>query len=226
MRTPFLYILLFALSCKNSSNERVVVSKIDSFISNSDTVLYFPKDSFFLVSDSTNKEGDIALKSEFSKLLQSLDEPLIYNTKVSDTNNSLRLLWIRAFENPIIMRISSTKNKYQLMIKEAKKEYYNDNDYKYVKVKDSLISISEKEWENILDALDKQNFSRVPISDQLGLVEDATHWIFEVKLNSNYRCITRVFFNKKSLQNFIYIDKMLQLSKPYISLEEKRLNDK
>lgn len=211
---------LLACGSKNKYKEsKQYFPVMDSLPKNADK-LYFPLDSLFFTSNITNRFGDSSIKSICSKILFSINEPIIYN-RIGE-QYIMRLLWLRPFDEPVMIRLNKLGEKIYANIKEAKKEYSDEENFKYKIGLDTTITLEFFEWNKIVSFLDHDKFWSANSSDTLNAYEDETRWVFESRFRNKYRCITRVYSDSLSLREFNFIKEMYNIGGKVTQMENSR----
>lgn len=223
---PLLFTLvIYGCSIKKKSQQPSSINNLingDMNIPKADDIPYFPLNSNFFVSDITNKHGDSSIKMMYSEILFNLKEPILYNNPKQ--LEVARLLWIRPFDNPVIIRLNKFGGTIYATIKESEKDFYNIKDYSYKLRVDTILVFDEKKWKEIITSLDLQNFWNQS-STSLDDYKDATIWVFECRLNNNYNCINAGYINTCSFEDFGYAKELFNLGKSILPMKNSRENN-
>lgn len=205
------FLLVFLAACNNGSKKiDVVKDKMIQAVPIDSRVKYFPYD--------TSKINRNVLENWGNEVLFSLREPLL-NTYTGD-GNFLRLTWLRAFENPIVVRINRFGDTSYINLKELKiKQNPADNP---IILKDTIINIENERWDEILLSVNQNNFWQSMYSDT-SLSKDGATWFLECRLTNRYKVIQRWddgYLSSKELIN--YGVPLINYLEKYIQFRSKR----
>jgi hypothetical protein len=180
----FLVVVLF-LRCTDATKQYVLSDKLKEAVPVDSAVAYFPKDSLFFASGENRVSADSFVKKWFSETLFLLREPVLYN--YTGDGEFVRLLWLRSFDNAVVVRVNRFQDTIYACIKELKAKSY---DAKQQVLKDTMIFIPVKKWEEILSALQVNDFwDANPTEETAG--KDGIEWMLESRINKQYHCIER-----------------------------------
>lgn len=225
MRLYLLICILFFCSCngKDESKKTVLIDKLISYVPKNVGNLYYPLDSLFFVSDSDNRHGDSSIKARYSEILFNLQEPILY----SCPEESIRFLWIRPFDNPIVVRLNNNnRDTIYANIKELK-NVSNDADHYIPKIGlDTMIMLDLKRWDDIVFSLKTNNFWSASVPDTGSDYKDAVFWILECQLKNQYRFIKRSYLDTSSFKNFEYAKELYDIGNKIISMKNSREGSK
>ncbi len=197
-----------ALLCQQNINERTIYLPFS----------FFPKvEYFFAYTDSTSilvsthyelSEGkrdtikvyakkipntyDTSTVNFYSKHLTALNEPVIF----SDTSNSeiYRFTLLRAFKNPIAVRVTKIENEYRIFWK------VSDGAGGFEPGKliiDKNKKISKREWDNFKTLLIKTNYWNLSNIPDLPTT-DGSHWILEGRTQNKYSVVDKKSIDEDS----------------------------
>lgn len=218
-------LVIFIFSCNSNSNSNEKLShsadKYTLTIPSDSNVLYFPLDSLYFVSDFKNNESDSFLKSTYSEILFNLDEPILYSSK--SNNEITRLLWIRAFDNPIVVMASKLQDSIYVNIKELEKDFYANDSFLYRKKTDTSAIFPLTKQGGIFNSTEVEDFFNQPSYDTLndGSYKDVTMWVLEKRINEKYHCITRLYVDTLSLKQYPIAKKMYDIGSSILSMRSR-----
>jgi hypothetical protein len=130
----FLVVVLF-LRCTDATKQYVLSDKLKEAVPVDSAVAYFPKDSLFFASGENRVSADSFVKKWFSETLFLLREPVLYN--YTGDGEFVRLLWLRSFDNAVVVRVNRFQDTIYACIKELKAKSY---DAKQQVLKDDIYS--------------------------------------------------------------------------------------
>ncbi len=200
------FLLVILASCINGSKKiDVVKDKMLQTALIDSMVKYFPYD--------TSKINRNVLENWGSEVLFSLREPLL-NTYTGE-GDFLRLTWLRAFENPIVVRVNKFGDTSYIIVKELKIK--SSPTAKPIVLKDSIINIEKKKWDEFLLSVNQNNFWQSIYVDT-SYNKDGATWFLECRLNNHYKVIQRWddgYLSSKELINYgapliTYLNKYIQ----------------
>jgi hypothetical protein len=214
-----LLILLFC-SCngKDESKKTIIVDKLKNYIPKDTGSLYYPLDSLFFVPDKDNRHGDSLIKAMDSEILFNLQEPILYNYP----GEAIRFLWIRAFNNPIMLRLNKIEDTIYANIKELMNVPIDADHYIPKIGLDTMIILTLKKWEDIVYSLKVNDFWNAQVPDTINDYKDATFWILECRLKNQYHFIERTYLDSTSFKNFEYAKKLYDMGNRIISMKNSR----
>ncbi len=212
-------LLLNACNYKQNSKSMLVTDKTNEYIPKDTGSLYFPLETLHFTSDKKNRIGDSLIKAMCSEILFQLKEPVLY--KYSGKQQIVRLLWLRPFDNPVVIRINNWQGKIFVNIKEVKQEYHSEVDYTYKTGIDTVIMIGINKWNKIISSLYSKDFWK---SSSSGTVEyeDATIFILEGYINNKYHCITRTIENTAALDSNEYVKDLYEIGNNILSMKNRK----
>ncbi len=232
MKTMYKYSITFLLvliisSCvfKEKSIEEDVLKihkSLNKYIPIDSNQLYYPLNSNYFISDSTDMHGDSSVKKMYSDILYNLNEPILYNYHDNPKLEFIRFLWIRPFDDPVVIRLNKMQNIISANIKELGTEFSGNGDFTYKLTIDTIILVKELQWEKIFNSLYKEHFWRQKSMSSLGNYKDATLWILECRFKNEYHCINQIYINKSSFQNFEYAKKLFKFGSNFLNMENSR----
>lgn len=189
MRLFFVVIIISAFSsCMEKTNRKLIniTDKFKQQVPKDTSVRYFPVESLSL-TDNNKREADYYLKKWAFETLFYLREPVLYN--YSGEGESIRLTWLRTFDNPVIIRLNNFNDTVYANIKELKSKY-SENDIPKI-IRDTIVAIDTKKWQEMLLALQKNNYWNAIYKDTSSEGKDGTTWFLECRLHNKYHCINR-----------------------------------
>lgn len=144
---------------------------------------YFPNKIF-----SENVKNDEFKVKWYSQHLVSMNEPSLWKLIKSPTKEIYRLLWLRTFDSPVVIRLEINTDSAKLFVKRTNGlGGYNAgsliDDFKYEISKDSI--------SNFIDLLRSSNFWKLSANKQLFLGTDGSRWIVEGIKNGKYHLVDR-----------------------------------
>ena len=211
-------LLFYNCNGKEESKQPRFVDKLKPYIPKDTGSLYYPLDSLFFVFDKDNRQGDSSIKAMNSEIIFDLQEPILYNYP----GEAIRLFWIRAFDNPIIVRVNKVEDTIYANIKELM-NVSNDADHYIPKIGlDTMIMVSLTKWDDIVFPLKANNFWNVPVTDSLSDYKDATFWVLECRLKNKYHYIERTYLDSSSFKNFEYAKELFDVGNRVISMKNSR----
>lgn len=155
--------------------------------------LYFPQSIFDELPTGweTNYAIDVIRETEFSKSgwyseqLSALGEPILCS---SSSAKIVRFLWLRTFDNPIVIRLENKNNIITLCWKMGD----GMGGYKPGKmIINARKQIPLTEWTKIEEKLTSIDFSNRPSSENQIIVTDGAQWILEYKEIGKYHYVDR-----------------------------------
>jgi hypothetical protein len=184
-----LLIILLAVTyvtCKEKEVEEAfhVKDKLTEQIPKLMTERYFPLDT--TESSFNGREVDYSIKKWGSETLFFFKEPILCN--YMGNVESIRFTWLRAFENPVVIRISKLNDTAFVRIKELSMKT-TENDTPKIVI-DTLMALKKELWENAVSDLDKNNYINV-INRDTTLGKDGASWFLESRLHNGYHFIIR-----------------------------------
>jgi hypothetical protein len=117
------------------------------------------------------------------KFFKSMNEPCLYNMRISENKEIYRFTYIRSFHNPICIRIEKVGNEIDLYWKKLKGSgAYCEKELKESKKK----KITINEWNQFIKLLDKAEFSKLPKLKER-IMCDGDRWVLEMKTSLIYK---------------------------------------
>jgi hypothetical protein len=142
---------------------------------------YFPRGSL-----STNEWSDRFKANWYSRSLTAMKEPSLSVGQKRDIE-SYRFLWLRSFDNPIVVRIWRSQSNVYLITKQL------DGDggrHPGKLVVNKSRSLSMKEWDEFITLLGQSSYWTSPTTiDDLG--NDGAQWILEGAKEGRYHIVDR-----------------------------------
>jgi len=202
--------LLFSSCVDNTNRGKIVYDKMQSFTQEKKGTLYFPFD--------TLKGNRNVLENWANNVLYDLKEPLLFN--YHGNGEFVRFIWLRSFENPVIIRINRFNDSVYANIKELKIKA-NDTILPNI-VKDTIVTVSKREWQNITEPIEKSNFFTAKYADN-NLNEDGAIWFLEYRNERGYKVIRRWDNGRLSSEPLnYYLIPLINFANEYVSLKSLR----
>ncbi|MBK7885180.1 MAG: hypothetical protein IPJ81_16360 [Chitinophagaceae bacterium] len=215
----FLTIVIFGCDNQKKNKSPQFVEKPDFIIPKDTSSLYYPLDSFSFVLD--NSRSDSFLKAMYSEVLFNLHEPILYN--YTGQYEVIRFLWMRPFDNPIVVRMNKIRKDVYINIKELGKKYYDDSEsYTYVTKLDTTLVLNNEKWQDITTSFTENNFWKVSTYEDFDNYKDFTCWVLEAKLENRYRCINKLYTDTISLNKYVSAKKLFDIGNSVISMKNSR----
>jgi len=201
------FLLVFLAACSNGSKKiDVVKDKMLQAVPVDSSVKYFRY-------DDTSQINRNILENWGSEVLYRLREPLL-NTFTGD-GDFLRLTWLRAFENPIVVRVNRFGDTSYINLKQLKIKQNPAG--KPIILKDTIINIEKEKWDEILLSVNQNNFWQSVYADT-SINKDGAIWFLECRLTNRYKVIQRWddgYLSSKELINYAgplinYLEKYTQ----------------
>ena len=150
--------------------------------SSQENVQYFPNKIF----SENLKDNEFKVKW-YSQHLVSMDEPSLWIITENSDKEIYRLLWLRTFDSPVVIRLEIDRNSVKLFVKRTNGlGGYNAgsliNDLKYEISRDSL--------NDFYDLLRNSKYWKLP-TNKLVLGTDGAQWIIEGIKNGKYHLVDR-----------------------------------
>jgi hypothetical protein len=216
-----LLIILFVLtyySCKEKSNNKVNFIH-DTLSDNFPTLItdrYFPTDT--IVSSYNGREVDYHIKKWGSETLFFIKEPILCNYK--GNVESIRFTWLRAFENPVVIRISKLNDTSLVRIKELSMKTAENDTPKIIL--DTIMTLKKELWEKAVSDLEKNNFLN-KINRDTTLNKDGASWLLESRLNNSYHYIIRWDTgNAEGKELNTFAKTIIQIANGIVGIKSKR----
>lgn len=205
------YILLVLLLCvtqfaclEKSRKIEVVTDEFNPLIPNGTSVQYFSHDT--TLGSYGSWTDDILFK---------LREPVL--KKNTGRGEFIRFIWLRSFENPIVIRV----NKFTDTIYANIKELDISDEQKGV-LKDTIINLGAKEWNDFVDTLAKNGFWS-NTSENTSDAMDGVIWYLESRVGGHYKLVEGWDGGRLTsplLRN--YLDPLIYLANDYVDLATKK----
>ncbi|HNT28031.1 MAG TPA: ankyrin repeat domain-containing protein [bacterium] len=119
-----------------------------------------------------------------SKQLNSMKEPPLYDQAIKEGQESYRLLWLRSFHPPVIIKIEKNAEAYSLYLK------VRDESCPGKLAVDKKVDLSEKDWLAFKESLTKANYWKLS-EDKSPQGTDGSEWILEAKTVDRYHVVIR-----------------------------------
>jgi hypothetical protein len=201
---------LFFTSCFDNSPKNIVTTdKMIQFVPQDTETKYFPYDTI-----SNN-----ILEKWANEVLYRLKEPVI--NAYSNTGEFIRLVWLRAFENPIVIRINKFNDTVYANIKELRVKA-NETNIPII-IKDTIITLDRNKWDEFITPLNQGNFWSTSYTDTSFFNKDGATWFLECRLNNKYKIIVRWddgHFSSKELND--YLGSVVNFGNDHVSLKSIR----
>ena len=218
-----LCLVLVIYSCSNGNNEKnpQLTHELLFKVPKDKDTLYYPLDDIYFVLDS-NRQGDGFIKSIYSKILFNLQEPVLYNYK--GDGEVLRFLWMRPFDNPIVIRVNKVQDTVYMNLKELGKDFYNSDSFSYKKTFDTTLMLDSNEWRQITNNVVSDRFFNLSSYDPLNdnSYKDATIWLLECRLGGEYHCINRLYLDTLSLNKYSAAKKLFDMGNSIVAMKNHK----
>ena len=179
-------LILFLLSCTHEgTRQSPYPSNPDFSKDNGDPIdsltTYFPDTITF----NSNLEAEY-----YSNVLRSAKEPILFN--YYQGHSIYRLLWLRAFDPPMVYSIHNNQGFIWMEIKmPSKVRRLDGTDVQYNNPDLNItIKLSMKEWSYFESLLDKSKFWEMATFDNMHGV-DGSDWVMEAHLEDKYKVVAR-----------------------------------
>jgi hypothetical protein len=195
-------VLFFSCTSKKSNP---VIDHFESNIPEKAGVSYLSTDSF--------------VSRWYSEELYSLKEPILYS--YSGEGQAIRLVWLRSFENPVVVRLNNFNDTVYATIKELSTKYSRKGASQFVR--DTIIPVDISKWKESLSILETNAFWNAPEKDSLNLnAKDGTPWFLECRLRDRYRFINR--WDEGSLSSkdlHLFAKVLVEIGQNYIEMKSR-----
>lgn len=213
-------IIILFFGCSEIENKPLAITdKFGPGIPSRPGVEYFPTDSLFFSSVSKSASSDSFVRRWYSEILFNLREPVLYNDR--GEGQAIRFVWLRPFENPVVIRLNNFGDTVYVNIKELKIKA--DQDEVPEIVKDTMIALDIKKWHESLSTLETNNFWNAITEDtSSNNIKDGTSWFLECRLRNRYHCIDRSDngdFSSKDLN--LYAKGLLEIGERHIKMKSR-----
>lgn len=169
---------------------------------------YFPKENGSAITPFENKW--------FSEQLTALNEPVIFNNRLANNDETYRFTWLRSFHHPIAVRVEKRDQKYMLYWKMCD----GAGGYKPGKlILNKSKTLSKQQWDSFGELLKKVNFWNVATKNAIP-GNDGAQWILEGMHGESYRVVNRWSPDAKD-DYYKCCDYLLDLTGIKISAQDK-----
>ena len=206
-----LIVVLSQLSCSdNPSIGKVTNDKMAQFTPKDSSTKYFAYDT------TENKEEGV--ESWAAEALFSLKEPVL-NTYLGE-GEFIRFVWLRAFENPVVIRVNKFNDTIYASIKELA---IKSTESKATRImKDTVITLGKSKWNELVTPINQSGFWNASYSDT-SFGKDGATWFLECRLNNQYKVIQRWddgYLSSQALKS--YLSPLVNLGNDYVRLKSTR----
>ena len=146
------------------------------------------KDTTFNYSKKVKNIFDTAQIKRYSKYLFAMNEPII-KKEDSIIQEIYRFLWLRTFNNPILIKLENNNNQYKLYWKKTN-GYGGYYPGKITTSKEKIIS--RRKWNRFKELLNSSNFWEEKNNGHIPM-SDGVHWILEGSKNNIYNVYDSTF---------------------------------
>jgi hypothetical protein len=206
-----LIVVLSQLSCSdNPSVGEVTNDKMAQFTPKDSSTQYF-------AYDTTENKGGV-LESWAAEVLFSLKEPVL--STYSGEGEFIRFVWLRAFENPIVIRANKFNDTIYASIKELAIKSAESKATGIMK--DTVITLDKNKWNEFITPINQSGFWNASYSDT-SFGKDGATWFLECRLNNQYKVIQRWddgYFSSQALKS--YLSPLVNFGNDYIPLKSTR----
>lgn len=122
----------------------------------------------------------------YSRILKSLDEPVLYNYKTTD--EIYRFTWLRSFHLPVVIRIQKHNFNFSIVAKILRERYDDEPDEVVTNTSESMIFYR---WMAFKNKLNKADFWHMQMKDVSAQGADGARWIMEGVQNGKYHFVDR-----------------------------------
>jgi hypothetical protein len=126
-------------------------------------------------------------RDRYSALLRRVDEARLYGKITNAPQDSFRLIWVRTFDNPIIVRVSNQGSQIQGRMVRLNGNGYNAGEI----MKQETFSLTAKEWSRITNSIGKAPFWALAAFDTKHKGNDGARWVLEVSTQGRYHVVER-----------------------------------
>lgn len=135
--------------------------------------------------------------------------------QIYEADEAYRLLWIPTFDEPTVIRVWRSGEKYYIT---TKRLHRNQENLEVGKLTvNQTRSLTAEEWNNFTDLVNHGCFWKAPSSIQEIVINDGAWWLFEGSSNEEYHFVERTFPSEYMKEIYRYLFK---LSKMDIKFEE------
>jgi hypothetical protein len=193
------------LACLEKSRKiEITTDKFKPLIPNDTSVQYFSYDT------ASRFYGSWA-----DDILFKLKEPVL--EKYAGMGEFIRFIWLRSFENPVVIRV----NKFTDTIYANIKELDISSEQKGI-LKDTIINLGAKEWNDFVGTLAKNGFWNNALETNSN-AQDGVTWYLESKVGEHYKLVEGWDdgrLTSPSLRS--YLDPLIYFAKEYVDLATKK----
>lgn len=210
MKFLIIISIIFSLSsCLNEAeNNKIVKDKMEAYIPNASSAKYI------LVDTSANN----ILTTWADEVLFDVKEPLL-NT-YSGNGEFVRLVWLRSFETPIVIRLNRFNDTVYTNIKELRLKVNQTEPAKVII--DTMITLDKNRWYLFTKAIETGNFWKSSYSDST-VNKDGAAWFLECRINNQYKVIQRWDDGHLSSRDLHeYLSAVIDFANQYVHLESAR----
>lgn len=207
-----LLVIISFTSCSEKPSEKRLVT-------NDKMVQFVPKDSGTQYLPFGTIQGDRNYLEKWASAdLLDVREPVLNN--YSGEGEFVRLIWLRTFENPIVIRVNKFRDTVYSNIKVLKTKSFEAETPKIVK--DTIIALDENSWQEIKEPLESNAFLNATYNeDYIG--KDGAIWFLEYRIPQRYHVIRRWddgYLTSKELNN--YLVPLIKLSNEVVQVKSSR----
>jgi hypothetical protein len=149
-------------------------------------VKYFPAGVL-----SNNKRGDQFKSEWYSKQLQALEEPSLWELSKGPTpvKESYRFLWLRTFHQPVAIRVDMVENgTARLTVKMAN----GAGGYAPGKlIQNETLTLTKERTDRFLTLIEKNAFWKLPTLEESKMGCDGAQWVIEGVKGGTYHLVDR-----------------------------------
>ena len=216
-----LIIIVSFFSCSNKEGN-TIIDKFTLNLEKDSVILYFPFDSLLFKENAFQNILGYHTKKMSHEVLYDLKEPSLYD--YFGNGDAIRLLWLRSFENPILIRLNNFNDTVYANIKELNIKV-NDSTPPRIII-DTIIVLKKERWDKSLSELKDSNFWRADEEDTSfykSNVKDGTPWFLECRLGKKYHYIIRWDDGSMySKELNIYATELINIGERYVQMKSKR----
>ncbi|ATL47521.1 hypothetical protein COR50_10275 [Chitinophaga caeni] len=201
VRIAIVLSLIICWGCKQQSKRKLsVTDQFSAMVPDSAGHIYFAQDTSHF--DFTEWSSDV---------LYRLQEPDFSGYK--GNGDFIRFVWLRSFENPVVVRINRFSDTVYANIKELGRR-----EEKLSIIRDTLIMLEPENWRQFSNPLEQYRFwdsSPEPVSEAM----DGATWYLESKSGEKYKVIEgwdSGGLSSESLRN--YLDPLIKFAERYVRL--------
>lgn len=198
---------------------------IDKFTFNPDkdsSIFYFSSDSLLLKKNAFQDVQGYYTQRNAYEVMYDLKEPSLYN--YTGNGEAIRLVWLRSFEHPVLIRLNNFNDTVYANIKELNLKV-NENNIPRI-IKDTIVVLDKAIWKQAVSILEGNNFWSTPVEDTSFLksnVKDRAPWFLECRLHNKYHCINRWDDGSMSSKELnLYASELINIGERYVQMKSKR----